>query len=83
MDRLQAVEDAIADLIYDERVTKEGAGYRVVNIEGGEFLVLPVGNSGDGAVFFGSSTPDNPRPWNGLQGSTSSDVAHAVYWAMR
>jgi hypothetical protein len=82
MDKLKAVEDAIAEILDDHRVTPEGDGYRVRRDDGEEYLALPTGVvDGDWAVFFGDR-PGRRVPEGGLRCSTSSSAQHAVYWAL-
>ncbi len=70
------------DLGTDERVTPTGDGYRVRRADGDEYLVMPLPRSQDWAVYFGTSTIENPRPEHGLAGSRRATPQEAVAWAL-
>lgn len=80
-DKLTMIREAIAQILDDDHVTAEGAGYRVTRGDV-EFLVLRHPDFGDWRVFFGHCRPDDPQPESGIGGTGGATPQEAVLFVL-
>ena len=81
-DKLTAIRAAIAEILDDDLVIRDGSGYRVTR-GGIEFFVHKDPEFGDWRVYYGTSTPVDLRPAHGVGGGAAAETAeYAVLFVL-